>query len=590
MHPRTLSLGAPMALLLLHASLIDRWAVRPGRRGALSGARRKCRPRQLPEPEGGEEPATPAQVDALLTRVVELEARIDNLGGGANASAVVGRIGRNVFWHSARGAAAERPRAAGAAARAGAHDRGAVEGGRADVAALAADRRDHQRERGARGRPVRGGGRGSAIVGKAVGAAAAAQSAVGSAVGAASSTIGGITNVSVGTTLEKSVAVIDLGAEGVVQRLSGTGDLIDRGAVAVDRGDVEGGRRRRVVAVARRRVHGRRRARRRARPLPLARRAGDRRGGRRVRLRARARSTTAWGRWCASPACSSSCCSRASPTTSARCAGRANSSTRPAGGLSSSIARCAREILACRPRAVPRVPRVPTAHTPPSHPAAQVQKQLTKMDSAVVPVSKLSAEVASGAAAAGDGGGDQGPVDAVAGMPGSVGSAVSVDSDTGGWIESRPRSRCTRRRRAPDRLPRPAHRGSPPRRRPLPAASRDPRPAAARLAGASARDGRPALRTSGRVVRELAAAARGLRRSSRPTSPLRTNGRRAPTAAAAARAADGRDADGAKRRDGGGGGGGGGAQGLGLFVSGWDGGIPTVMPSNMMQSKRMPPP
>ena len=33
-----------------------------------------------------------------------------------------------------------------------------------------------------------------------------------------------------------------------------------------------------------------------------------------------------------------------------------------------------------------------------------------------------------------------------------------------------------------------------------------------------------------------------------------------------------------------------GAQGLGLFVSGWDGGIPTVMPSNMMQSKRMPPP
>ena len=32
------------------------------------------------------------------------------------------------------------------------------------------------------------------------------------------------------------------------------------------------------------------------------------------------------------------------------------------------------------------------------------------------------------------------------------------------------------------------------------------------------------------------------------------------------------------------------AGGLGLFVSGWDGGIPTVMPSNMMQSKRMPPP
>ena len=51
---------------------------------------------------------------------------------------------------------------------------------------------------------------------------------MGSAVGAASSTIGGITNVSVGTTLEKSVAVIDLGAEGVVQRLSKTGDLIDK--------------------------------------------------------------------------------------------------------------------------------------------------------------------------------------------------------------------------------------------------------------------------------------------------------------------------------------------------------------------------
>ena len=61
------------------------------------------------------------------------------------------------------------------------------------------------------------------------------------------------------------------------------------------------------------------------------------------------------------------------------------------------------------------------------------------MDSAVgSPVSKLSAEVASGTAAAAEAvtAAVKGPVDAVAALPGSVGSAVSKwTSDTGGWIE-----------------------------------------------------------------------------------------------------------------------------------------------------------
>ena len=222
------------ALLLLHASLIDRWAVRP----SPVVAARSLAPAQMqasdsfPSRKVVRNQLTPAQVDALLTRVVELEARIDNLEGGANAGAVVGRIGRNVFSHIGTTAR----RLSGRAPLPGLRRapvrtiEGAVEGVVAPTsrrslqiggitnasAALVGDQY------------AKAVGAGSAIVGKAVGAAAAAQSAVGSAVGAASSTIGGITNVSVGTTLEKSVAVIDLGAEGVVQRLSKTGDLIDK--------------------------------------------------------------------------------------------------------------------------------------------------------------------------------------------------------------------------------------------------------------------------------------------------------------------------------------------------------------------------
>ena len=52
------------------------------------------------EPEVVRNQLTPAQVDALLTRVVELEARIDNLEGGGLPN--VGRIGRNVVCTSAR--------------------------------------------------------------------------------------------------------------------------------------------------------------------------------------------------------------------------------------------------------------------------------------------------------------------------------------------------------------------------------------------------------------------------------------------------------------------------------------------------------
>ena len=222
------------ALVLLHASLIDRWAVRP----SPVVAARSLAPAQMqasdsfPSRKVVRNQLTPAQVDALLTRVVELEARIDNLEGGANAGAVVGRIGRNVFSHIGTTAR----RLSGRAPLPGLRRapvrtiEGAVEGVVAPTsrrslqiggitnasAALVGDQY------------AKAVGAGSAIVGKAVGAAAAAQSAVGSAVGAASSTIGGITNVSVGTTLEKSVAVIDLGAEGVVQRLSKTGDLIDK--------------------------------------------------------------------------------------------------------------------------------------------------------------------------------------------------------------------------------------------------------------------------------------------------------------------------------------------------------------------------
>ena len=221
------------ALLLLHASLIDRWAVRP----SPVVAARSLAPAQMqasdsfPSRKVVRNQLTPAQVDALLTRVVELEARIDNLEGGANAGAVVGRIGRNVFSHI--GTAARRlsgraplPGLRRAPVRTIEDAEGVVAptsrrslqiGGITNAsAALVGDQY------------AKAVGAGSAIVGKAVGAAAAAQSAVGSAVGAASSTIGGITNVSVGTTLEKSVAVIDLGAEGVVQRLSKTGDLIDK--------------------------------------------------------------------------------------------------------------------------------------------------------------------------------------------------------------------------------------------------------------------------------------------------------------------------------------------------------------------------
>ena len=89
------------ALVLLHASLIDRWAVRP----SPVVAARSLAPAQMqasdsfPSRKVVRNQLTPAQVDALLTRVVELEARIDNLEGGANAGAVVGRIGRNVFSH-----------------------------------------------------------------------------------------------------------------------------------------------------------------------------------------------------------------------------------------------------------------------------------------------------------------------------------------------------------------------------------------------------------------------------------------------------------------------------------------------------------
>ena len=89
------------ALLLLHASLIDRWAVRP----SPVVAARSLAPAQMQASDSFRSrkvvrnQLTPAQVDALLTRVVELEARIDNLEGGANAGAVVGRIGRNVFSH-----------------------------------------------------------------------------------------------------------------------------------------------------------------------------------------------------------------------------------------------------------------------------------------------------------------------------------------------------------------------------------------------------------------------------------------------------------------------------------------------------------
>ena len=60
-------------------------------------------------------------------------------------------------------------------------------------------------------------------------------------------------------------------------------------------------------------------------------------------------------------------------------------------------------------------------------------------------------------------------------------------------------------------------------------------------------------------------------------------------AAAAARAADGRDADGASAVTAEEAEAVAGAKVNGLFVSGWDGGIPSVMPSKMMQSKRMPP-
>ena len=220
------------ALLLLHASLIDRWAVRP----SPVVAARSLAPAQMqasdsfPSRKVVRNQLTPAQVDALLTRVVELEARIDNLEGGGLPN--VGRIGRNVVSHIGTTAR----RLSGRAPLPGLRRapvrtiEGAVEGVVAPTsrrslqiggitnasAALVGDQY------------AKAVGAGSAIVGKAVGAAAAAQSAVGSAVGAASSTIGGITNVSVGTTLEKSVAVIDLGAEGVVQRLSKTGDLIDK--------------------------------------------------------------------------------------------------------------------------------------------------------------------------------------------------------------------------------------------------------------------------------------------------------------------------------------------------------------------------
>lgn len=219
------------ALLLLHASLIDRWAVRT----SPVVAARSLAPAQMqasdsfPSRKVVRNQLSPAQVDALLDRVVELEARIDNLEGGGLG---VGRIGRNVVSHIGTTAR----RLSGRAPLPGLRRapvrtiEGAVEGVVAPTsrralqiggitnasAALVGDQY------------AKAVGAGSAIVGKAVGAAAAAQSAVGSAVGAASSTIGGITNVSVGTTLEKSVAVIDLGAEGVVQRLSKTGDLIDK--------------------------------------------------------------------------------------------------------------------------------------------------------------------------------------------------------------------------------------------------------------------------------------------------------------------------------------------------------------------------
>ena len=440
------------ALLLLHASLIDRWAVRP----SPVVAARSLAPAQMqasdsfPSRKVVRNQLTPAQVDALLTRVVELEARIDNLEGGGLPN--VGRIGRNVVSHI--GTTARRlsgraplPGLRRAPVRTIEDAEGVVAptsrrslqiGGITNAsAALVGDQY------------AKAVGAGSAIVGKAVGAAAAAQSAVGSAVGAASSTIGGITNVSVGTTLEKSVAVIDLGAEGVVQRLSKTGDLIDKEVQSLST---------EVTSKAAAGAES-------SQSLVVA----------CMGVGAIAGALAPLFLWRGAPAIGAAggACVFAYACTLNNRVGKV---VRLAGVLVlvllSRISNYFREMrrqgefvyktgrwfeqldrevrrarLASRPRArapppralAPRVPR--TRHHPPvpRAPAAQVQKQLTKMDSAVgSPVSKLSAKVASDAAAAGDAvaAAIKGPVDAVAGMPGSVGSAVSKwTSDTGGWIE-----------------------------------------------------------------------------------------------------------------------------------------------------------
>ena len=76
--------ASPRVGLSCYASLIDRWAVRP----SPVVAARSLAPAQMqasdsfPSRKVVRNQLTPAQVDALLTRVVELEARIDNLEGG----------------------------------------------------------------------------------------------------------------------------------------------------------------------------------------------------------------------------------------------------------------------------------------------------------------------------------------------------------------------------------------------------------------------------------------------------------------------------------------------------------------------------
>lgn len=526
------------ALLLLHASLIDRWAVRP----SPVVAARSLAPAQMqasdsfPSRKVVRNQLTPAQVDALLTRVVELEARIDNLEGGGLPN--VGRIGRNVVSHI--GTTARRlsgraplPGLRRAPVRTIEDAEGVVAptsrrslqiGGITNAsAALVGDQY------------AKAVGAGSAIVGKAVGAAAAAQSAVGSAVGAASSTIGGITNVSVGTTLEKSVAVIDLGAEGVVQRLSKTGDLIDKEVQSLST---------EVTSKAAAGAES-------SQSLVVA----------CMGVGAIAGALAPLFLWRGAPAIGAAggACVFAYACTLNNRVGKV---VRLAGVLVlvllSRISNYFREMrrqgefVYKTGRWFEQLDR-------------EVQKQLTKMDSAVgSPVSKLSAKVASDAAATGDAVAkvSSGAVDAVAAMPGVVGSAVSKwTSDTGGWIEEQTKIQ-ERLQGMGDQLSELQaewFENSQPRRSEAYAAKlfeadddgkRPPRPAA----GAAAQ-----------LVKEQMTSAKAAPPEPPGAMPMAQSAMTEAEAVA-------------------------GAQGLGLFVSGWDGGIPTVMPSNMMQSKRMPPP